>query len=149
MYPIFIILTNNFVSLTLIFVFVRLAVKKISIQLLVAIVAMQIINLSIDAVEFQPIATTVTIEDFNYFNSITEYVSEIVMGNKDAFPEFQKESSSSKTQIIKHLSIKLFQQEGFTCRIPYTVKNEAFIVPLTEDYKYRFFREINPPPPKA
>ena len=88
MYPIFIILTNNFVSLTLIFVFVRLAVKKISIQLLVAIVAMQIINLSIDAVEFQPIATTVTIEDFNYFNSITEYVSEIVMGNKDAFPEF-------------------------------------------------------------
>ena len=127
----------------------KVAVKKISTQLLIALVAIQIINLSIDAVEFQPIAATIVIEDFNYFNSLTEFVAEVVMGNKDAFPEFQKESSSSKTQIIKHLSIKLFQQEGFTCRIPYTVKNEAFIVPLTEDYRYQFFSEINPPPPKA
>ena len=127
----------------------KLAVKKISTQLLVALIAIQIINLSIDAVEFQPIAATIVIEDFNYFNSMTEFVAEAIMGNKDAFPEFQKESSSSKTQIIKHLSFKLFQQEGFVCSVPAILKSDVFIVPLTEDYKYRFFGEINPPPPKA
>lgn len=131
------------------FVSVKFAYKKISIQLLVAIIAIQVINLSIDAVEFQPMSNTVVIEDFNYFNSITEYVAEIVMGNKDAFPEFQKESSSSKSQIVKHLSLKLFQQDNFVCKTTYDVENTSFIVPLTEDYKFRFFKEINPPPPKA
>ena len=123
--------------------------KKISIHLLVAIIAIQVINLSIDAVEFQPIASTVTINDFNYFNSVTEYIAEIVMGNKDAFPEFQKESSSSKSQIIKHLSIKLFQQDQFICTERFTQESTAFVVPLTEEYHYHYFKEINPPPPKA
>ena len=127
----------------------KLAVKKISTQLLVALIAIQIINLSIDAVEFQPIAANIVIEDFNYFNSMTEFVAEVVMGNKDAFPEFQKESSSSKSQIIKHLSVKLFQQDDFTLRTQYFTKSASFIVPLTEEYQFRFFKEINPPPPKA
>ena len=127
----------------------KVAVKKISTQLLIALVAIQIINLSIDAVEFQPIAATIVIEDFNYFNSLTEFVAEVVMGNKDAFPEFQKESSSSKSQIVKHLSVKLFQQDHFACRTPYIIQSASFIVPLTEEYQFRFFKEINPPPPKA
>ena len=80
---------------------------------------------------------------------MTEFVAEVVMGNKDAFPEFQKESSSSKSQIIKHLSVKLFQQDDFTLRTQYFTKSASFIVPLTEEYQFRFFKEINPPPPKA
>jgi hypothetical protein len=128
---------------------VKPAIKNISIRLLIAVIAIQIINLSIDAVEFQPIATTVTINDFNYFNSITEYISEIVMGNKDAFPEFQKESSSSKSQIIKHLSFKLYQQDPFVCSAEFVTKSAELVVPLTEDYTYQYFQEINPPPPKA
>jgi len=128
---------------------VKVAVKKISTQLLIALVGIQIINLSIDAVEFQPIAATIVIEDFNYFNSLTEFVAEVVMGNKDAFPEFQRESSSSKSQIVKHLSVKLFQQDHFACQTPYIIQSASFIVPLTEEYQFRFFKEINPPPPKA
>lgn len=116
---------------------------------LIVLIAIQIINLSIDGVDFQPMASKVVIADFNYLNSLTEYVSEIVLGHKDAFPEFQKESSSSKSQIIKHLSLKLFQHENLVNKTSYPVKGTSFIVPLTEDYKFCYFREINPPPPKA
>jgi len=111
--------------------------------------AIQIINMSIDAVEFQPIATTVTIGDFNYLNSMTEYVTEIVMGMKDAFPEFQKESSSTKSQIVKHISIKLFENNSTPTESVFSIRNNTFIVPLKESYKYLYLREINPPPPKA
>jgi len=127
----------------------KLALKHITTKLFIALIAVQIINLSIDAVEFQPIATIVTIGDFNYLNSITEYVSEIIMGNKDAFPEFQKESASSKSQIVKHISLKLFTAQNFLPNPAFKEISNAFIVPLNEQYSYLYFKEINPPPPKA
>lgn len=127
----------------------RKIVRKISIHFLIAIIAIQILNLSIDAVEFQPIETVITINDFNYFNSMTEYITEIIIGDKDAFPEFQKESSSSKSQIVKHLSIKLSHQDTNSNIPSFTQESNAFIVPLGEDYKSCFLKEINPPPPKA
>ena len=123
--------------------------KNIATKIFIALMAIQIINLSIDAVEFQPIATTVTIGDFNYLNSMTEYVTEIVMGMKDVFPEFQKESSSTKSQIVKHISIKLFENNSTPTEPVFSIRNNTFIVPLKESYKYLYFREINPPPPKA
>ncbi len=126
----------------------RITLKTISIKLLVAIVAIQIINLSIDAVEFQPIASTVVIEDFNYLNSMTEYVSEIILGKKDAFPEFQQESKSSKSQIIKHLSLKVFEDSCAELNANFISSKNSFIVPLKEKYEYSYFNEINPPPPK-
>lgn len=123
--------------------------KNIATKIFIALMAIQIINMSIDAVEFQPIATTVTIGDFNYLNSMTEYVTEIVMGMKDAFPEFQKESSSTKSQIVKHISIKLFENNSTPTEPVFSIRNNTFIVPLKESYKYLYLREINPPPPKA
>lgn len=126
----------------------KLAVKKISVQLLVALIAIQIINLSIDAVDFQPIASTVVIEDFNYFNSITEFVAEVMLGNKDAFPEFQKETTASKSQIIKHLSLKIFGNSLDETNANITICKAPFIVLLKEKYEYAYLNEINPPPPK-
>ncbi len=126
-----------------------LSIKNIIAKFLVAIIALQIINLSIDSTDFQPISSNITLGDFNYINSLTEYVSEIVLGNKDAFPEYQNESSSSKAQLVKHLSIKLSQPTTVVDIINISEELHSFIVPLNESYSFAFYKEINPPPPKA
>jgi len=126
----------------------QLTLKQIATKIFIALMALQIINLSIDSVEFQPIEATITIGDFNYLNSMTEYVSEVIMGIKDAFPEFQNQSSSSKSQIVKHLSIKLFENNSIVQAPSIFKQNNSYSVPLKEAYNYLFLREINPPPPK-
>jgi len=126
----------------------QLTLKQIATKIFIALMALQIINLSIDAVEFQPIEAAITIGDFNYLNSMTEYVSEVIMGIKDAFPEFQNQSSSSKSQIVKHLSIKLFENNSIVQAPSIFKQNNSYSVPLKEAYNYLFLREINPPPPK-
>lgn len=127
----------------------NLALKHIITKGLIALIAIQIINLSVDAVDFQPTTNIVYIGDFNYFNSLTEYIAETVLGNKDAFPEFQKESSSSKSQIVKHFSLKIFSATIAIATPAFVQTSNSFIVPLTEQYSYLYMNEINPPPPKA
>ena len=126
----------------------KLALKKLLTKALIAIIALQIINLSIDAVDFQPIVSTISIADFNYLNSMTEYISEIILGKKDAFPEYQKESSSAKTQIIKHNSLKIFEHsfDGLIANFP--VDTFCFLIPVKERYANFYFNEVNQPPPK-
>jgi hypothetical protein len=126
----------------------QLTLKQIATKIFIALMALQIINLSIDSVEFQPIEAAVTIGDFNYLNSMTEYVSEVIMGMKDAFPEFQNQSSSSKSQIVKHLSIKLFEDNIIITTPDIVCLNNSYSVPLNESFKYMYLQEINPPPPK-
>jgi len=111
--------------------------------------AIQILNLGIDAIEFQPLQKADSIEDFNYINSMTEYVSEILMGKKDAFPEYQKESSSSKSQMLKHFSFKFCHLNINTSFLKEFKECNVYSVLLNEKNKYLFFKEINPPPPKA
>ena len=54
-----------------------------------------------------------------------------------------------KSQIVKHISIKLFENNSTPTEPVFSIRNNTFIVPLKESYKYLYFREINPPPPKA
>lgn len=126
----------------------KTAFKNIISKLLIALLAIQIINLSIDSVEFEPIVSVVSLGDFNYLNSLSEYVAENIIGDKDAFPEFQKESSSSKCQITKHLDLKLFEPSSIAIAPNFSKLGIAYIVPLKVKYEYSYFNEINPPPPK-
>ncbi len=124
------------------------AAKNIALKLFIALLAIQIINLSIDTADFQPIAATITIGDFNYLNSMTEYISEIIMGDTNAFPEYQKESSSSKSQLVKHISIKLQQDKIAAILFNHNTLAHVYLNPKNENYNFLFFKEINPPPPK-
>ena len=124
------------------------AIKNIAKNLLILIVAIQVINLSVDSIEFQPSPIAITIGDFNYFNSAVEYVIESLMSHKDVFPEFQKESGSSKQQLVKHISLKIFSSSQFSIKPPFADNRNTYIVPLYEDYLFLFLKEINPPPPK-
>lgn len=115
------------------------------------LIALQILNQCTDAIDFLPIYTTNSITDFNDINSATEYISEIVLGNKDAFPEFQTKSSGhhKSAQSFKHLNIKLHQPLTISF-IPNTfVTVVLFAIPLDETYSFLFSRDITPPPHKA
>jgi hypothetical protein len=110
--------------------------------------ALQILNLGVDAIDFQPLSASASLGDFNYINSLTEYVSEILLGHKDAFPEYQKESSSSKSQFTKHFSIKLCELNTITIITKLTDYHSAYVL-INEKEIYRFCKEINLPPPKV
>ncbi len=124
-------------------------IKHITKNAFIAFMSLLIINVSIDAYDFQPIASVNSISEFNYFNSFAEYITEITLGKTNAFPEFEKESTSSKAQFVKHSVFKFYQTDSAILGVLFDDKSNSFVVPLTEQYKYLYFREINPPPPKA
>ena len=122
----------------------KLALQTLLTKALIAFMALQIINMGIDAVEFQPNELNI-IGEFNYFNSMTEYISEIVFQHKDAFPEFQKKTTKD-SQVIKHIDIKIFQAPVVMIDIQTAHTEHNFLFPLDESYSFRFSKEINPPP---
>jgi len=116
---------------------------------MIAFLAIQILNLSINTICFSPFEKSITLGDFNYFNSFAEYVSEVILNAKDAFPEFQKESASSKCQSVKHnISFNLFHIHQYSGIVAFCGSPAIFSIPLKESYTYLYFTEINPPPPK-
>jgi len=124
----------------------RISIKNIALNCFLLLMSFQILNLGIDAIDFQPLQTTVSLGDFNYMNSLTEYVSEIVLGNKDVFPEFQKESPSSKTQCLKHFSIKLCELTIYTPLFTVPTTNTVYNTLINENDTFRYIKEINHPP---
>jgi len=114
------------------------------------LIGFQILNLSIDAAEFEPLPSQeYTIGDFNYMNSMTEYVSEVLMGKTDAFPEYGKTTTSSQSQLVKHVSLKLFHSCPSITTSDLSVIQAGFAFPINEAYACAYAREITPPPPKA
>lgn len=115
---------------------------------LLLLMALQILNLSTNAIDFQPFHTT-NLYEFNDLNTIIEYVTEIVLDHKNAFPESEQQTTSSKAQFEKHSNIKLFIPDGFA----FLQKEEDPLIDHTASiinpYRYLFFKEINPPPPKC
>jgi len=114
--------------------------------------ALQILNMSVDSIEFHPldnITASTDLGDFNDINSATEYISEILLGHKNAFPEFSKKPGSKQSQSFKHIDIKKYPSASFTLNHQQFAEVTSFAYPLDEQYSYLFSKEINPPPPKC
>lgn len=109
--------------------------------------ALQILNQSIDAIDFQPAFTSNNIGNFNDLNSVAEYVSEIMLGHKDAFPEYQKTPTSKSFHTFKHINMKIFEPRMFVPELQQYQDITSFAYPLDEHYSFQFSKEINPPPP--
>ncbi len=105
-------------------------------------------NVSIDAVDFKPFESNMVLTEFNDQNSITEFVSETLLGYKNLFPE-SRTKSQKQAQQQKHVCIKLINCPPSIVSNQYDMGTADFCVPSTEKYGYLFLREINPPPPKA
>ena len=80
---------------------------------------------------------------------MTEYVTEIVLGVTDAFPEYQKESSSSKSQILKHFSIKFCEHQFDNYRNNMNEIISLYLTPRNETSNCLFSKEVTAPPPKV
>ncbi len=114
------------------------------------VVALQILNLSIFTQDFEPlhIKHKPVIGEFNEINSIVEYVAEVVLDYKNAFPEFEKEGNKD-LQPYKHIAIKLITADELLTSKPPANTPINYLLPVNDRYDYLFYKEINPPPPKA
>lgn len=111
------------------------------------ILAIQILNLSVNSIDFKPFETG-NLTEFNDINTIAEFVSEIVLGNVNSFPEFSTKTQK-QSQLQKHISLKIINdQSSIKVELP-LLNSIGFSTGIKEKYLYEFFQEINPPPPKA
>ena len=122
-------------------------IKYIASRALVLLLAIQILNLIMNSIDFKPIETT-NLTEFNDINTIAEFVSEIMLGKVNSFPEFATKTQK-QSQLQKHISIKIINDIT-------TVEPEFYVNTFTDldtsikdKYLYEYFQEINPPPPKA
>lgn len=112
--------------------------------------AFQILNVSIDTIEFTPIYSANCISYFNDFDSGIEYYSKMILGNKSCFPEYQKENTSKQSeQTGKQIIIKLFQPTVLSIIIKPCVNNILFAYPTDDAHRSLFIIDVIPEPPKA
>jgi hypothetical protein len=119
-------------------------------QLLVFFMAVQVLNMSLDSMQFTAISRSDEVGMFNELNTVVEYVAEIVLGHSDAFPEYNNSKSSSKDYPVqKQVDQKVFPLEIYAVIQQATISSHDFFIPLKERYTSAFYKEINPPPPKV
>jgi len=116
------------------------------------VIAVQILNLSVYGGDYDPntsVAHQNKIGEFNQIDSLVEYVAEIVLDHKDAFPEDGNHNPHSRSSHqFKHTVIKMvdFSRKA---EMPFYCTMANIPEASTNDYKKIILREINPPPPKA
>jgi hypothetical protein len=115
------------------------------------VVAVQILNLSIYTQDFQPLLQpSNSIGEFNEFNSVVEYVAEVVLDHENALPEYNNTYNAHKDlQAHKHVTVKMLDCDLLTTEPVAIQDGRTYIHPLKDDYRFLFYKEINPPPPKA
>ncbi|HNP20549.1 MAG TPA: hypothetical protein PKM63_09080 [Panacibacter sp.] len=111
------------------------------------IVALQILNLSIDVQNHNLTLKTTDIAQFNEMNSVAEFIGEKMLNHDNAFPENPK-GSHKDVQFNKHTDIKISCNAALQLQESPRNTPPSFQIPLSEDYTFLYFREINPPPPK-
>jgi hypothetical protein len=109
------------------------------------LIALQVLNLSTDAINFQPMQTS-NLTEFNDLNTITEYVTEVVLGYKNFFPESASPDHQKQNQAQKHITIKLYNPSVHHIDPNPLDCFSAFQIPSNENATFRFSRDINPPP---
>jgi hypothetical protein len=116
-------------------------------RFLTIIVAIQVINVSVypDLLQWERADHPVTLN--NEMDSIVEYVTEIILGHKDAFPEYAHKHHKDLQQ-HKH-AISLYSEEIADNNEPAPFGNDSMKRCSGDQYAYQFYIEINPPPPKA
>ena len=84
------------------------AIKKYLSYFIVALVALQVLNLGLYAQDFEA-AQQSNGKELNIINSVTEYVAEVVMQKHNAFPEKkEKPNQSDHESAYKFQPFKIF-----------------------------------------
>ena len=115
-------------------------------RILTILLAIQILNVSIYPEVLQSFREENSSAPVNEMDSIVEYVTEIVLGYQNVFPEFPHKHQK-EMQLHKHGSISLYTEEVANQPLP-AFKFSAQKNFPQDAYAYQFYKEINPPPPK-
>ena len=122
------------------------AIVNILSKCFLILVAILVINESIDEIEFQPIVMSGNIGYFNDLNSAVEYISEIILGHKDLFPEYQQTGHKTKASSYKHINPKTIACHEAIVMTFQSILSSNFSFPLDEIYTFLFSNENIQPP---
>ena len=111
------------------------------------VVALQILNVSIYAQDVDALCQKNVLMYDNDINTVAEYIGEVLLKHTNAFPEYPNDGHKD-LQFSKHIDINLFSFQHFKSKSSPSRKVE-YLFPNKIDYDFLFFKEINPPPPKA
>ena len=111
------------------------------------IVALQILNMSIDSPSAQMPAYLPNAENFNYIDTYVEFVAEVVLKFENAIPE-TKNRQQKELQMQKQFELVFQKIEPVTVSFNPEMIKTSFIN-FSDKYAFQFIKEINPPPPKA
>jgi hypothetical protein len=120
-------------------------------RFILLVVALQILNLSVYSGDIDVLAASnnqKTIGEYNQIDFLIEYVAEIMLDHKDAFPENGVHNHNNFSHQMKHICIKIINFKKVPDISSHLIAS-ALPTNLKEDYKYLFSSKIIPPPPKA
>lgn len=110
------------------------------------IIALQILNMSIDSPNAQLPPNSPNADNFNFIDTYVEFVAEVVLKYENAIPETknrpQKEWQMQKQELVcqKIVPITIHFFDRYSKKIYYN---------FISNYAFQFVKEINPPPPKS
>jgi len=116
-------------------------------RLFAFIIALQILNMSIDAPGAQMSAGTANADDFNYIDTYIEYIAEVILKYDNVIPE-SKDRQQKELQQHKQFEIT-FEKVYPLLNFIWQDNPLDHPVNFSDKYAYQFIKEINPPPPKA
>ena len=116
-------------------------------RLIAFVIALQILNMSIDSPNAQMPANATDADDFNYIDTYVEYIAEVILKYDNAIPE-SKDRQQKELQMQKQFELAFQKIEPITISFFEKIIKKRFIN-FSDKYAYQFIKEINPPPPKA
>jgi len=116
-------------------------------RLIAFVIALQILNMSIDSPNAQMPANAANADDFNYIDTYVEYIAEVILKYDNAIPE-SKDRQQKELQMQKQFELAFQKFEPITISFFEEIIKKRFIN-FSDKYAYQFIKEINPPPPKA
>lgn len=113
----------------------------------ILVIALQILNMSIDAPAAQMNVANGESDSFNYIDTFVEYIAEVVLKYDNAIPENQNREHK-ELQYNKYTEY-IVQRYESAVNFMWTENLVNRPRHLSDEYAYQFVNEINPPPPKA
>jgi hypothetical protein len=111
------------------------------------IIALQILNMSIDSPNAQMPPNAQNSDDFNYIDTYVEFIAEVVLKYDNAIPE-TKNREQKELQMQKQFELVFQKIESLKLSFFQDVLNKP-VINFKDQYAYQFIKEINPPPPKG
>ena len=111
------------------------------------VIAVQILNMSIDAPVAQMFPGNCKTDTFNYIDTYIEYIAEVILKYENAIPESK---DRQQKELQQHKQFEVAYQKISPITISFSeATTKATFLNFSDKYAFQFIKEINPPPPKA